>query len=208
MPQTFIFDFDGTIANILEAMVEIYNQFAHRYRCRVVRPGDLEHLRNGRPKELLAEFGISAWKLPFLVSAVRKGLKSRKLNPQDGIVETLKNLHNKGVTLGILTSNSQENVETFLQVHDLMNVFSFVSSYRHLFGKHKALNKIMRTRHLVPSDVTYIGDEVRDIEAAKKAGIKSVGVTWGFQTLSALKAAAPDMIANVPVELLSLIVSL
>jgi len=182
MLKTIIFDFDGTIANTLEATVEVYNELAPRFRCKPVSSDDLERLRNGRPKELMAEFGIKAWKLPFIVFAVRKGFGDRKVLPQIGIIDTIRKLKNQGALLGILTSNSKENVERFLKEHDLQNSFAFINSYRRIFGKHKSLISIMKLRGLNQSEVTYVGDEVRDIEAAKKAGVKSIGVAWGFQT--------------------------
>ena len=152
----------------------------------------------------MAEFGIKAWKLPFIVFAVRKGLGDRKVLPQIGIIDTIRKLKNQGALLGILTSNSKENVERFLKEHDLQNSFAFINSYRRIFGKHKALISIMKQRGLNQSEVTYVGDEVRDIEAAEKAGVKSVGVVWGFQTQGAIKDADPDVVAIKPLDLLEL----
>ncbi|MFA5946213.1 MAG: HAD-IA family hydrolase [Patescibacteria group bacterium] len=206
MAKTIIFDFDGTMANTLEAMIGIYNTLAPRYGCKVVDVADLERLRGSKPKDLMREFNVSAWKLPFLVSAVRRGLKTRMaiMPAQPGVCEAIRELHGKGVTLGILTSNSQENVETFLRTNNLENIFSFISSSRHLFGKHRALRNIMKTRHLLTSEVSYVGDEIRDVESAKKAGVTSVGVTWGFQTKGAIESARPNILINIPSELLEL----
>lgn len=204
MPRTIIFDFDGTIANTLEATVEIYNELAPRFHSKPINSDDLGRLKNGRPRELMTEFGVSAWKLPFIVFAIRNGLRDREVLPQDGIIDVLRELKNQGVVLIILTSNSKENVERFLEKYDLQNSFAFTNSYHRVFGKHKALQKIVTSQKLNASEVAYIGDEVRDIEAAKKAGIKSVGVTWGFQTKAAIKSAQPDVIANTPKDLLKL----
>ena len=51
----------------------------------------------------------------------------------------------------------------------------------------------------------YIGDEVRDIEAAKEAGINSVAVTWGFSDLAQLKKAKPFALITKPEQLLDII---
>lgn len=48
---------------------------------------------------------------------------------------------------------------------------------------------------------TYVGDEVRDIEAAKRAGVPVVGVAWGFQTAKALESARPQFVAKTPEDL-------
>jgi phosphoglycolate phosphatase-like HAD superfamily hydrolase len=50
-------------------------------------------------------------------------------------------------------------------------------------------------------------DEVRDIEAAKKSGIKSIAVAWGYNTKDALIKENPDFLVNSPDELINIIVS-
>ena len=50
-------------------------------------------------------------------------------------------------------------------------------------------------------------DEVRDIEAARKSGIKSVAVTWGYNSKDALLKENPDFLINSPDELRNIIIS-
>ena len=57
---------------------------------------------------------------------------------------------------------------------------------------------------LHPSNVLYVGDEVRDIEAAKKAGIRIAAVTWGYNSKKALEAYKPDYLVTKPEELLQI----
>jgi phosphoglycolate phosphatase-like HAD superfamily hydrolase len=55
---------------------------------------------------------------------------------------------------------------------------------------------IRDSHKLDPSKVFYIGDETRDIEAAKKAGIKSIAVTWGYNTKAILDNSNPDFLCE------------
>jgi len=55
--------------------------------------------------------------------------------------------------------------------------------------------------------VFYVCDEVRDIEAARKSGISSIAVTWGYNTKDALIKENPDFLANTPDELRDIIIS-
>lgn len=201
--KTLVFDFDGTIANTLESVVKIYNDTSPRFGCREINRSDLDRLRNGRPQDFMQEFGVSYLKLPFLAWMIRKKMKKDVANLplQNGIKDTLRGLREKNIRLGILTSNSKENVEEFLQANDLGDVFAFVISHHSLFGKSGPLQQLKTDNE----DILYIGDEVRDIEAARKAGVPSVGVSWGFQTEYALKKASPDYLFNEPEELLKLI---
>lgn len=74
-----------------------------------------------------------------------------------------------------------------------------------LFGKPKALKKIQR-RFKLKQECVFVGDEVRDIDAARLAGTKCIAVTWGFNT--SLKKHGPDAIAYTPPELLQAIKAL
>jgi phosphoglycolate phosphatase len=62
-----------------------------------------------------------------------------------------------------------------------------------------------KENHLNCSHVIYIGDETRDIIAAQKAGIRSVAVTWGYNSHKALKAHHPDHLIHSPQALLQLL---
>jgi len=39
----------------------------------------------------------------------------------------------------------------------------------------------------------FVGDKTRDIEAAKKAGIRMAAVTWGYNSRRSLDAMKPDL---------------
>ena len=85
--------------------------------------------------------------------------------------------------------------------------FAFVVGYPRLFGKGKALKRILRAERLHRDEVLYIGDELRDIEAAKKAGVRVAAVTWGFHTAELLRTGAPDYVVDDAKELVSLVTS-
>lgn len=74
-----------------------------------------------------------------------------------------------------------------------------------MFGKSRLLKKLMKEKKIPHADPIYIGDEIRDVEAAKKAGIKVIGVTWGYNTKMALLTSHPDHVVEKPEELKSII---
>ncbi|MFZ1324135.1 MAG: HAD hydrolase-like protein, partial [Candidatus Saccharimonadales bacterium] len=53
-------------------------------------------------------------------------------------------------------------------------------------------------------DTVYIGDETRDIQAARMAFIRAVSVTWGFNTRRILEKQRPAYLIDTPEELLSI----
>jgi phosphoglycolate phosphatase len=74
-----------------------------------------------------------------------------------------------------------------------------------LFGKNKIITNILKRRHLEKEETCYIGDEDRDIEAAKKAGVKSAAVTWGFNTKKRLASINPDFLITKPSDILTIV---
>lgn len=203
--KTLIFDFDGTIANSFETIIAVANQLAKKYGYKQISKKDIPKLRNKTPFQLLAHFKISLWKLPFLIKEARKELHSYAAfqRPYKSIPEVLTKLKKKKYKIGILTSNSEENVKSFLK-KNAMNIFDFIYCGSTIFGKDKLLRKILKEKKLKKEDVIYIGDEIRDIEAAKKVGVKIAVVTWGFNSQEVLQKHHPDFLIKSPAQLITL----
>ncbi len=199
-----LFDFDGTLADSLYALLECVNDNADYYGYKKITAA--ESLRNKDALSIIKELGISVFKLPFVVSTIRKQMNTKisAIEPFPGIPDVLKQLHENGVVLGIITSNSQENVKIFLQNNNI-NFFTYIIGQNSIFGKGRAIKKFLHNNGINPADVIYIGDEVRDIQAAKQNGIKSAAITWGFNDLAALQAQKPDFIINKPEDLRELL---
>ncbi len=63
----------------------------------------------------------------------------------------------------------------------------------------------MRRHRVAPEQVVAVGDEERDVTAAREAGIASIAVSWGLARRPALEAAHPTAIVDAPAELERLI---
>ncbi|MBK1987600.1 HAD-IA family hydrolase [Sphaerospermopsis aphanizomenoides BCCUSP55] len=205
--KVIIFDFDGTIADTVDALVTIANRLAVEFGYIQISANELTLLRNLTAREIIKYSGVSLLRIPFLVKKVKSELKNKihELEPISGMTEALIELHQQGCRLGIITSNSQENVSEFLKCHDLDYLFEFIHSGVTIFGKTTIINNVLRQRHLKPQAVIYVGDETRDIEAAKKANIKVIAVSWGFNSPEALTKEKPDFLIDHPSELLAVV---
>lgn len=199
-----IFDFDGTIADSLSALISCFNNNATYYGYKTVT--NIESLRNKEAREIMRELELPSLQLPFVVRTVRNEMRSliHTLKPFPEIVETITELYKKGVCLGIISSNSKENVQLFLQNNN-MDFFKYIHGESSIFGKNKVIKSFLRSNSIKASDVIYIGDETRDIEAAKYNNIKSAAVTWGFNNSQKLQAQNPHYIINSPKDLFNLV---
>ncbi|MCV3213413.1 HAD-IA family hydrolase [Plectonema radiosum NIES-515] len=205
--KVIIFDFDGTIADTVDALVSIANRLALEFGYIQITPEELALLRNFTSREIISYSGISVFKIPFLVKKVKSELKNKihEFKPIPGIKEALIELKNDGNRLGIITSNSKDNVREFLQINDLDSLFEFIYSGVTIFGKTTIINNVLRQKQLKPQEVIYVGDETRDIEASKKANIKVIAVTWGFNSQVVLSKQNPNFLIHQPSQLLEVI---
>ncbi len=201
-----IFDFDGTLADTLAAAVQVYNDIADSYSFRKVTVEEIPTLQDYELKELMKHLGISKLRLPSLLAKGRKALRAdiTKLSLNEGIAELLPQLREHCSCFGILTSNSIENVEAFLEAKGLRDLFTFISSTSKLSGKHKHLRAIEKTFSLERSHMLYIGDETRDIRASQKAGVHVAAATWGFNSPEALLRQNPTFMLEKPLDLLKI----
>lgn len=207
--KVIIFDFDGTIADSFAAVLKITNQLALEFGYAPARPEDVPRLKNLSSREIVKQSKVSPFKLPFLLRRLRGELnrEMEQLQPIAGMKPALLALKQQGYRLGIVTSNSCENVVAFLKAQKLDTLFDFVDSGLALFGKGRVIQRILRQQHLNPEDVIYVGDETRDIEAARKIGIKVISVSWGYNSSQALAAENPDFLIHQPEELLQVVES-
>jgi phosphoglycolate phosphatase len=208
--KVIIFDFDGTLADTLDAIVNITNRLATTYGYKVIQPEELAQIRNMSSRDIVKQSNISLFKLPFLLRKIKAELQNdiKSVKPISGIQEALTRLKSEGMLLGIITSNSESNVKAFLKKNDMEDLFSFIYSENTIFSKHKALNKFIKKNELIPEEVIYVGDETRDIESSKKINVKVVAVSWGFNSQEALAKQKPDFLINKPSELIDLMGSL
>jgi HAD superfamily hydrolase (TIGR01549 family) len=198
-----IFDFDGTIADTLELGIEIFNRIAPEYNCLPVGPEERELFRTKKPQELFEAYGISRLKLLTLMLRIRKEMRRHvsETKPFTGMDAALREISNSGYRMGILTSNSVENVRKFLEINNLSGLFEFINSGRSFMGKAKLIRKLLIHEQIPAGRVVYVGDETRDIEASRAAGIPVIAVSWGLNSRDLLASLSPDQIADSPEEL-------
>jgi phosphoglycolate phosphatase len=201
--SVMIFDFDGTIGDTFRQGLEILNKMAPDFGYRPLAGDDVEKARGMTTRQLMKYLGISSRKLPSVASRGVRELRARigEVQPISGVPETLRALHAQGRRLGIVTSNSEENVGVFLKNHDL-ELFEFVRSSSRLLGKAREIRAAMKAQKFDRNDVLFVGDETRDIEACKRAGIRCAAVTWGYNSRASLEAQHPHCIFDAPQELL------
>lgn len=197
-----MFDFDGTIADSLAQVLLTYNEIAPELGVAAIDLADIPRLRMLNPSQALTELGVPLWKLPGLMRGVRKRLQDRMhlMAPFPGVADALHELRARGCRTAVVSSNSQKNIELFLERHGLHG-FDTLSCGVSLFGKAPRLRKLVAELGVPAHHACYVGDEIRDVEAAVAAGAASIAVSWGYGHRDALHAARPTHVVDTPAQL-------
>jgi phosphoglycolate phosphatase len=193
---TYIFDFDGTIADSFSLACRILRNHAHELGCKQLTMAELSLLKEMHAREVLKYLGVSFWRIPSFVRKIRNITHEHadEVHVFPEWVTILETLRCNQHQIGLISSNSRKTVEFVLRKYQLLELFNFIFCDKSLFGKKRCLSKLIRQKNIIRSSAYYIGDEVRDIEAAHAAQIQSIAVGWGFNSVSRLQQTAPSQL--------------
>jgi len=196
-----IFDFDGTIADSFDYVAGFLMDEAGPKAAGSISKQDLRGLSM---VAMARHLGHSWWRLPglFFKGRRRMGGVITQLQPFGGMAEVIMKLHAEGHELFIVSSNRVKNVRAFLRHHDLQTYFLEIYGGVGLFGKAPALRRLLRDQHLEAKDAVYIGDELRDVQAAQSIKLPVIAVTWGFARPSSLAGLKPTALADRPDDII------
>jgi phosphoglycolate phosphatase len=186
-----IFDFDGTLADSMPWFRASFQDMITRFDLAPVRDDEVEGLRGLSAREIMARLNVSMWQLPAIVSDMRKRklAAASEISLFTGIPAMLDELRREGIMTAIVSSDSEASVRLVLgPMATRIDRFDCGAA---MFGKHWKFRRVARKLGTKPSETICIGDELRDIDAAKAAGMDSGAVTWGYALPGALQAAAP-----------------
>ncbi len=188
-----IFDFDGTLCDSAGWFYSVYNGVARRFGLREVGEDEFEALRGLSSRDLVRRLEVPAWKMPLIAAHMRK-LAARDagaLRLFPGVPEMLTALDRAGLNLAIVSSNAEANVRGVLGP-GLSGLVGYFGCGTSLFGKQAKFRAALRLMRVAPAQALAIGDEQRDIEAARAVGLATGAVGWGYASPDLLRAMGPD----------------
>jgi phosphoglycolate phosphatase len=199
-----IFDFDGTLADSFGWFAGVFNDVADRYGFRRTEAHEVNDLRGRGAREVLARLGIPAWKLPLIARHIRLRMARDidRIKPFPGTDAMLRGLAARGVRLAVVSSNSAANVRHVLGP-DLAPLIHHYGCGASIFGKRPKLRAACRAAGVAPAETLCIGDELRDLWAARAEGIPFGAVSWGYTTPEVLRSAGPEEVFTSAEEILT-----
>ena len=198
-----IFDFDGTLSDSGDWFLSVIDQLARRFRFRTVRDDEVEMLRHKSSREVIEYLGISRWKLPLIARHVRRlvGRNAHRIELFPGTPDLLERLADTGVRIALVTSNSERNVRAILGEEHAARIDYFACGSS-LFGKAPKFRRVLRKMAIPAAETLAIGDETRDVDAAREVGMRAGSVLWGYAAEELLTAMRPDALFRTPKDIL------
>lgn len=215
MTKIAIFDLDGTLLNTIADLADATNYALAEHGFPVhpvasyyyfVGNGINMLFKRALPEEARDEETIAAIRASFKVYYKEHG--EDHTVPYDGIRELLETLQQRGVMLGVASNKYHEATV------DLVNRYFPTIRFAAVYGQRegipvkphpRVIEDILRETQTNTSDVLYIGDSDVDMMTAKAAGVKGVGVCWGFRPKEELMQHQPYALVETPEEILNLL---
>ena len=125
----------------------------------------------------------------------------------EGIALLLRSLHANGWQLGVATGKSDRGLDGCLTLHGVRDLFvTLQTADRHPSKPHPAmLEAAMAEAGAAAGDTVMVGDTTYDIEMARAAGVRAIGVAWGYHAPEELLAAGAEAVAATAAELQEMI---
>ncbi len=190
-----IFDLDGTLVDSFPWFLRNLNGVADKFGFHRVTDDDVGMLRRAGLREIFERLDVPRRKLPAIVRHMRrlKAAQAADIAPFPGVEPMLRALRKAGLSLVLGSSDSEANARAQLGAANVA-LFSVLDCGASIFGKAAKFRRAVRRADVTAKSVIAIGDELRDIEAARAAGIACAAVTWGYSAPEALRAQKPDAV--------------
>lgn len=206
-----VFDCDGTLVDgqgaVVSAMGAAFARFALpvpdpaliRRSVGLSLPQAVRRLAPGSEEDMVREL-VGAYK-----SAFRAAREAGELSEPlfDGMADLLGTLAGAGWTLGVATGKSDRGLEHCLATHGISHHFATLQTAdRHPSKPHPAmLQAALDATLTMPADAVMIGDTAYDMLMAVEAGVRAIGVAWGYHEADELIEAGAEYVAGTIAEL-------
>ena len=208
--KAVIFDLDGTLINSISDIAFCANSVLQKHGYAALPTERYKELVgdgiSNLVRKIMPDREISPEQLSELIEEYRK-LYSANWNKETciyaGIPELLDKLISNGFKIAVLSNKRDDFTEKCVSWFFPNTPFGEVRGERAgtpIKPAPDAALEVANRLNVAPSECIFVGDSEIDIETAKRAGMKAVGVLWGFRPREILERAGADVIIGEPGE--------
>lgn len=197
-----LFDLDGVLVDSRAATAAALADLASQQLGRPVATQEIKV--QGKPHDALTALGIrdayQVYRQGYDAAFSRHADRIRVVRP---VADALRELRSRGIRTGAVTAQPARRLRVLLP-EQLASLFDVVLSYNDTRGrKDVGITEALRRLNGDAQRCVYVGDQTTDLDAARKAGVTSIAVLWGFTDEPSLRRWAPDVLVARPEELLT-----
>lgn len=193
MYKNIIFDFDGVIINSHDVQVKALTESFKAICGEGVPPyDDFFRLSGDSLKNIFTQLRLPLEMIPIYQNVSRENIDLIKIH--DGMIELLQNLNESGYICTLCTGKDRSRTMEILKHFNMEQYFKIIVCSDDVINPKphpESLLLIMEELGALPDNTIMVGDGINDILSAKKAGMKSIGVTWGDVLEIDLKDSSP-----------------
>lgn len=193
MYSLVIFDFDGTLADSLPFFLSVVNELALTHGFLTVSADDVPRFRQLPARQIMRELQLPLYKLPRVSQQFMQLMRRNACHISlfAAVEQELHYLASQGVQLAMVSSNAKDTIQQLLGP-ELTALFCRLECGMSMLNKAQRLRQLLKRLGVAPSQAIYIGDQTTDALAAQKAGIAFGAVSWGYNSIDALRALSPQ----------------
>jgi phosphoglycolate phosphatase len=199
-----LFDFDGVLVDSLDVYEKTVTDCLNAIGQPLTR-GREEFLElfEGNFYQSLVDKGVDMKKFEEASVSILAQVNYAAMKPFDAIRPVLRRLK-QNHPLVVISSNDTPTIREALRLYDFEGIFDDILGSDFMYSKKEKILYVIRKYSVTLQDIYYIGDTTGDIKEGKEAGVKTVGVTWGWHSKALLAASRPDYLFDTPEDLLQL----
>jgi phosphoglycolate phosphatase len=202
--KLLLFDFDGVLVDSLD----VYEKTVTNCLKVIDQPltrGREEFLElfEGNFYESLVQKGVNLEKFMTASIDILSQVNYAEMKPFDEMRPVLREL-SKHHPMVVISSNDTPTIIEALRLYDFNGIFQDVLGSDFMLSKKGKILHVIKKYHATLQDIYYIGDTTGDIMEGRQAGVKTVGVTWGWHSKSLMASSNPDFLFDKPEDLLGL----
>ena len=204
--KNIIFDWSGVVRDTVTNQMWIVNRIFKKYGVGEISTEEFRENWKQPPALFYQKYlpeGYNEAERSKLFQALQLDKDCPSATAFFEVVELIHKCKKNDYFLAVISSDFSETLLPEVKEYGLENVFNEIITDSN--DKLEPVQKIIRKNNLNLGDTFFVGDSNHEIDVAKKTGIKSVAVTWGFTSEKKLRASDPDYISNNVKELEAII---